>query len=242
MPLIRKSISIAPENVDVKAGIISGYFAAFGNVDAHGDRFMPGAFTKSIIERGVKGTGQIKHLLQHDTWRPMGVLTELKEDTFGLKFATKATIGIGYVDDTLRLYAAGVYNEHSVGFRIISEKFNDDDRANEIFEVKLWEGSTVTWGANDHTPFLGYKAVGDAYHLDSLIKRAGIAQNALKVGGLTDETYQGFELFLASIQSELQSIKYITAGSRSHHPKGPEQDDTTGSQFLKRLGMACSKS
>ena len=40
------------KDVDTKSRIVAGYFSAFNNVDSDGDLIKPGAFTKSINERG----------------------------------------------------------------------------------------------------------------------------------------------------------------------------------------------
>jgi hypothetical protein len=62
-----------------------------------------------------------------------------------------------YGADALKLYDSGVINEHSIGFNVIKESYDDQRKANRIQEVKLWEGSAVTWGANEFTPVISGK-------------------------------------------------------------------------------------
>ena len=45
-----KSLGMEVKDVDVKEGIVSGYFSAFGIVDSDGDIMMPGAFKRSISD------------------------------------------------------------------------------------------------------------------------------------------------------------------------------------------------
>ena len=70
-------------DLNVKQGIVTGYFSKFNNVDADGDIIRPGAFTKTIKENGPESSlPRIKHLLNHDPSLPLGVLTSLKEDGY----------------------------------------------------------------------------------------------------------------------------------------------------------------
>ena len=65
---------------------------------------------------------------------------------------SKSTLG----NDTLIQYQEGILaKEHSVGFNIIQRSESNPE---EITEIKLWEGSTVTFGANPNTPVIGIKA------------------------------------------------------------------------------------
>ena len=73
-------------------------------------------------------------------------MLEVSEDSKGLAF--KSTISqTSWGRDAIKLYADGVVDEHSVGFQTIKSVDRNDYR--EITEIKLWEGSTVTWGANE---------------------------------------------------------------------------------------------
>lgn len=184
------------KDVDTKSGIITGYFAAFDNIDSDGDVFVKGAFKKTIKERGPSGANRIMHLLQHDTWRPLGRPKVLREDSKGLYFETEIS-KTSYGEDAVKLYADGVFNEHSVGFNTINSEYLDEKGYNEIREVKLWEGSTVTWGANSQTPFTGFKQ-------EDLVKRIGMLQKALRNGTYTDNTFELLEIELEQIKSHLE--------------------------------------
>ncbi len=73
------------KDVDTKQGIVSGYFAAFGNKDSDGDIITPGAFTKTIAERGPDSQQlRIRHLQDHDYTKAVCRIQQLSEDTFGL--------------------------------------------------------------------------------------------------------------------------------------------------------------
>ena len=57
------------KGADEKKGIVEGYASIFGNIDSDKDMIMPGAFSKTITERGPgSAKPRIKHLWQHNSW------------------------------------------------------------------------------------------------------------------------------------------------------------------------------
>ncbi|MFM2423251.1 MAG: hypothetical protein RL291_1781, partial [Pseudomonadota bacterium] len=60
---------------------IEGYAALFNHPDLSNDIIAPGAFSRSLAEKGVHS---IKLLLHHDPKRPVGVWDEMREDHRGL--------------------------------------------------------------------------------------------------------------------------------------------------------------
>lgn len=149
-----KFVGQGVKDVDAKKGIISGYFSAFNIKDSDGDIIRPGAFKRSIDEWFPKG--RIKHLMNHDPSKPLGVLQVLKEDEYGLYYESKiGTHNLG--QDFLKMVESDLVKEHSIGFSVIREQKGQD--GNEMFDLKLYEGSSLTaWGANEYTPLLGMKS------------------------------------------------------------------------------------
>ena len=70
-----------------------------------------------------------------------------------------------------------------------------------IKEIKLWEGSAVTLGANSATPFLGFKS--ELKHLQD--KQSKILK-ALKDGTFTDDTFIMLEYALKQLMSEAYKL------------------------------------
>lgn len=294
------------QDVDVKKRIVTGYASKFGNIDLHGDMMMPGAFKKTLKERGVQGNNSIWFLHNHKTENPLGKPRVLKEDSFGLYFESgivDTTIGT----DVLKLYEEGLINEHSIGFSTIKESkvtksfsdypksvsdnakrgirlneengnkcatdvgkirgqqlangeavsldtvkrmysylsraktyYNPDDEtacgtisyllwgglpalswsedklkevensksANgdkghyEIQEVKLFEFSSVLWGANPDTPFLGLKGLDNS----QLVDRFDKLYKQLKSGTVSDETMQLLEIEYNFIKTQISQL------------------------------------
>lgn len=206
--MIQKDCKLSLDSIETKDNgsvTITGYFAAFDNLDSDGDIFQKGAFKKSVAEN----SGRIMHLLQHDPSKPIARPT-LSEDEKGLRFTSEITKGqmqVGYIADTVNLYKSGVFNEHSVGFQTINQK--SEGEANIITEVKLWEGSTVTWGANHATPL---ESIKNLKNPNDIIARLDVVSKALRTGGLTDETY-------ISLEREIEAIKALIEPRKHSEPQ-----------------------
>lgn len=183
------------KDVDVSQRKVSGYLSAFDNVDSDNDIIVKGAFSKSITERKNK----IFFLQQHDWSRPLGKFTTLVEDEKGLYFEAEI-VQTSYGIDQLKLYESGLVNEHSIGFQTIkADKAASGVRT--IKEVKLYEGSAVTLGANSNTPFTGFKS-----ELKNQTDTINKIVMLMKNGDLTDETFTQLEIALKMLQFEAYEI------------------------------------
>jgi HK97 family phage prohead protease len=186
------------KDVDAKTGTVTGYFSVFGNIDSDGDMIMPGAFLKTIKENGPEAKNRIVHLWQHNPSQPIGKPSLLKEDTYGLYFESKlADTSLG--KDTLKLYEAGIINEHSIGFNTVKKETKSDHTA--LLELKLWEGSSVTWGANEMARATGLKSLTPV----QLQEKKQTIYKALRNGSFEDGT---FELLIKQLEY-LDSIETI---------------------------------
>jgi HK97 family phage prohead protease len=193
-----KNYNATIKDLDVATGIVTGYFSQFNSIDLDGDVIMPGAFTKTIAERGPDSSKpEIAYLWQHDTTKPLGKLLVLREDNFGLYFEAKMS-DTTWGEDALKLYRDGVITQHSIGYQVIKSVETTMDMEEEveaIYEVKLWEGSAVTFGANPNTPFTGFKSVEEREdRIKTLVK-------AIKNGSYTDETFGLIEFELLKLVS-----------------------------------------
>ena len=149
------------KEIDVAGMKVSGYLAAFGNVDDAGDVLIKGCFAKSIQEHGPgsKSYRKIAYLYQHESDEPIGRFTMLTEDDFGLYFEAELD-EVDTAKDVAIQYQSGTLNQHSIGFRYLWDKIQYDEAMDSFIvkEVELFEGSVVTMGCNENTPFTGFKA------------------------------------------------------------------------------------
>jgi HK97 family phage prohead protease len=193
-----KNYNATIKDLDVATGIVTGYFSQFNSIDLDGDVIMPGAFTKTIAERGPDSSKpEIAYLWQHDTTKPLGKLLVLREDNFGLYFEAKMS-DTTWGEDALKLYRDGVITQHSIGYQVIKSvetQMDMEEEVEQIYEVKLWEGSAVTFGANPNTPFTGFKSLEEREdRIKTLVK-------AIKNGSYTDETFGLIEFELLKLVS-----------------------------------------
>ena len=186
-----KSISAAVKDIDTKNRIITGYLSNFGNKDHDGDIIVQGAFKRTIKSR----KSQIYFLNQHNWSEPHGKFKVLEEDEKGLYFESEPLLDTSYSNDVLKLYDAGVMNQHSIGFQVVKSDGEWGDRT--IQEIKLWEGSNVTLGANPETPFTGFKST-----LKEVEDHSKLIYKAIRNGDFTDETFMLLEFALKQLQRE----------------------------------------
>jgi HK97 family phage prohead protease len=165
------------------------------------------------------GRNRIMHLLQHNPLMPLGKPTELMEDAKGLRFTSKIT-ETSYGKDVIKLYAEGVFNEHSVGFEII--KADNKAGYREIREIKLWEGSTVTWGANPNTPIESMKSWDKPKSEEMLAKFCNILRN----GDLTDEGMIQLEIGLKQLENHLKALESVQIVESEETQFKSEEDPT----------------
>lgn len=181
-------------DVDRKGRQVSGYLADFDSLDRTGDIIVSGSFSKSLRER----KDSILFLNQHNWSQPHGFFAELREDTKGLFFVSNPLTGASYSNDAIELYDAGILTQHSIGFTPVKWDWDKDQEVRTLKEIKLFEGSNVTVGANPNTPYLGRKA-WSLQEINDQVKRI---TKALRQGNLQDETYLGLEIALKQLQSE----------------------------------------
>lgn len=153
--------------------------ASFNTVDDSGELILPGAFKKSIEERGPqsKTARKIVHVWCHDQTRPLGKIAVLREQTNGLYFESKL-FDNDEGNNALAMYLEGGINQHSIGFNYnevaIARRGSDlwnhvyelcknrkaMDTRDEVYilnELDLYEISSVCLGLNEFTNTLDIK-------------------------------------------------------------------------------------
>lgn len=128
-------------------GQIEGVASAFHVVDSDDDVIMPGAFEKSLKERGDK---PFPLLWQHDSKEPVGTF-RANENQTGLMLRGNLLVkDVAKAREARALAQAGALGGLSVGFMIKrAEPRSESNRGGlNIYEVDLWETSLVTFPAN----------------------------------------------------------------------------------------------
>jgi HK97 family phage prohead protease len=192
-----KFITGAVNDIDTSKRVVTGYLSKFGNIDLDNDIMDKGAFTKTLQER----KSNIFFLNQHNWSQPHGKFATLEVDEYGLKFESNPLPDTTYSNDTLKLYEAGIIKEHSVGFLTMKSEYIRETDKRVIKEVKLYEGSNVTLGANPDAIFTGLKS----FTKEDISEREKAILKAFRNGTFTDETFTLLEIALKQLQ--LQSYE-----------------------------------
>lgn len=185
--------------------IIKAVVNTYNYFDLDFDVLRMGASAKSIEQRGAKSNApdKILHALFHDLTRLPGksiVESERVVNGHEVLYAESRLADTIEGEETLIKYKDEIYNQHSIGFRFVQLEFieqeadgwdkfistliNPEDAEKvgfgfNVTEINLFEWSTVAFGANKLTPFLGTKTLNKKIQLqniyvkmDALIKKA----------------------------------------------------------------------
>lgn len=157
---------------DKDTGIVDAYVSVMGIIDEDipPDLIENGSYTKTIQEHGPAGANRIRVLHQHRWDDVVGVplvITEHSRDqlpsellekfpkaTGGLFTSTQFVLDVQRAREDFALYKAGAMSEWSVGIDVLQhemDKTEDGVTFRRIKEIRLWEYSPVTWGANQAT-------------------------------------------------------------------------------------------
>lgn len=193
-----KSISVddnSVKDIDEKKGRIVGYFSVFDNKDSDNDVITKGAYKKTLSENYRR----VKHLYQHDPFKPLSGTKQgqliVTEDNKGLHFDSTVS-QTSWGRDTVRLYVDGVVDEQSVGFQTVKSVEKSGYR--EITEIKLWEGSTVTWAANELAQTTAVKSIED---VDVLSKKMDAVMKSIRNGKYENEDiFDSLEYYFKQLQ------------------------------------------
>jgi HK97 family phage prohead protease len=135
--------TFALELKDVQAdGTFEGYASVFGNVDSYGDIVEPGAFKKTIADKG----GQVPILWQHDAYEPIGVSQSMSEDGKGLFTVGQCNLDVRRGFEAHSLMRQKAIKGLSIGYRTVKDAIDGSTR--RLKELDLWEYSPVTFAAN----------------------------------------------------------------------------------------------
>jgi len=160
----QKSFAFAIKEFDDANGIVRGYLSTFDNVDEGGDRVRPGAFKRTLQNKyEYKKANKKQYLMpvlwQHDTNNPIGGYTEAKEDNIGLYVELQLDLDIQKGREAYSGLKKGYIFQQSMGYDTIKADYVkvDGQTVRDLVEVRLWEGSIVTFPMNPEAVVTGVK-------------------------------------------------------------------------------------
>ncbi len=203
--------------VDDKPGMITGYGSVFGVKDSYGDVVAPGAFAVSLADWSTKGRMPAM-LWQHDPSEPVGVWTEMVEDSIGLRCTGQLLLSVPKGQEAYEHLKAGTVGGLSIGFQTVERTWNYEEETRTLNKVNLWEVSLVTFPANDMARVNGVKGAERFKSIrefeDFLRDEAGfsnsqakaIASRGFKAASDARDEPEG----LASVLAALRSVNAVT--------------------------------
>ncbi len=148
--LLRMAIkTVAPD------GSFTGSLAVYNNVDLGGDLIETGAFTKTIKEHG----DQVPLLWQHKPDMPIGMLT-LVDGPDALSVKGQLLMDLPAAKNAYLLIKARIVRGLSIGFDTVKDAV--DQGVRHLKEIRLWEGSIVTFPMNEMAQITSVKARKEA--------------------------------------------------------------------------------
>ena len=123
-------------------GTVEGYASLFGEVDQARDMVMPGAFTRTLAQRGLR---KIPMLFQHDPAEPVGIWLDLREDFRGLWARGRLIPDVARGRELMALVSEGAIDGLSIGYRTVRGQIDPKTRIRKLYQVDLWEISIVTF-------------------------------------------------------------------------------------------------
>jgi uncharacterized protein len=135
-------------------GVFEGLASTYGNIDLQGDVILPGAFSKSLGDRG----GEIPILWQHNSAEPIGIGT-LTDSAEGLRIRGELVLESNVAKAAYKFLKRGVIKGLSVGIDVLKYEIKNGIRY--LTELKLFEVSLVTSPANELAQVATVKAEPD---------------------------------------------------------------------------------
>jgi HK97 family phage prohead protease len=209
------------------AGLAEGQFEAyasiFGNVDSYGDVVQPGAFAGTLKTWADSGNF-LPVLFGHNMSDPdfnIGHVVEAVEDDRGLKVLGQLDLESPKGAQVHRMLKGKRISQMSFAYDVVRGSMGQLDGVDvyELHEVKIYEVSLVTIGANEETEILAVKTAAD------------ILTGGLKAGRVISAKN------LDSLRSARDSIDAVIAAADA----GEEQETASGNGAVKAEGAGSVK-
>jgi HK97 family phage prohead protease len=145
----------------LKEGEFVAYASVFNNIDSYGDVVMPGAFKNDLL-RWEKSGNAIPLLFGHNMADPdlnIGHVVSAEEDEIGLKVTAQLDLENPKAKQVYRMLKGRRIDQMSFAYDVTDGAKGQKDGIDvyEIRDLKLYEVSVVTVGANQETEILAVK-------------------------------------------------------------------------------------
>ena len=228
--------------IDIEDGVgyIEGYASVFGNVDHDGEVIEKGAFTKTLLE-GLPSR-RIKLVDFHNAWLDsdyiIGVVEEANEDEHGLWFKARFS-SVRRAQDVRTKIKEGILEALSIGYEVVKDRFDREAGIRYLTELKLFEISVVSWGANP------LATINNSKSFNSQLRR--LAWSALRMKNLNQVLKEGQVLSQNNVKlireaiADLQALLAVaepddsTQVNQEPPTKEPDKKDQNQQDITKEL-------
>lgn len=156
-------------------GTFEGYGACFNNLDGHGEIIAAGSFSQSLQNHRQKGTMPAM-LWQHQQDNPVGVFTDMREDSKGLHVVGQLAMKTAKGAEAFEFLKIRAVTGLSVGFCTKAETRDKKTGTRIINEVDLHEVSIVTFPANSEARIQTVKSISTIRDAESYLRDAGMSR------------------------------------------------------------------
>lgn len=207
--------------LDLKAtnddGSVEGYGSVFGVRDSYDDVIAAGAFQASLAAHKKAGTMPAM-LWQHDSDKPIGVWTEMVEDSKGLRIKGQLALETTLGKEAHALLKMGALNGLSIGFVSKQWAYDRDTDIRTLTEIDLWEVSLVTFPANGSARVTNVKSVDELMapkDAERALRDAGFSKSdatafvsrVMRMGQQRSESAQDIAKAMKAADQLLNSLK-----------------------------------
>lgn len=205
-------------------------FSKFNDFDSDDDYTEKTAFDKTMRESGPDGSNRIRHVWNHDRMNfPIGKPVRMWRDN-QYAYTESKLLDNQNANDAWDAYKQEAINEHSYWGKSYNTGINE--RGGKIIkEVKLYEVSTVLWGAQENAKLVSLIKSGEKPE-SWILGRINSLQSYVKKSNASDDFLEVLEIELEKTMDILNSLE---KSGRETPPAiiEPKQDEFSLSQLYK---------
>lgn len=161
-------------------GTFEGYGSVFNLTDFGGDIVAPGAFTDTLASQ--KATGRMPAMLwQHRPSEPIGIYTNMDEDSVGLKVKGKLAMKTARGAEAYELLKMGALSGMSIGYKSRDDSYDRVTGVRTLKKLDLFELSLVTFPMNDASRVSSVKSIETLVTLrdaEDYLRESGLSRAA----------------------------------------------------------------
>jgi HK97 family phage prohead protease len=202
--MFKSGINIVKDIDTAKKSVVFA-FSKLNDYDSDEDYTEKTAFDKTMKESGPDGSNRIRHVWNHDRKEmPIGRVTKMWRDN-EYAYTESKMLDNQKALDAWDAYKEGAINEHSYWGKSYNTGINEKG-GKIIKEVKLFEVSTVLWGAQEKAKLVELIKSGNAPE-PWLLDHITSLQSYVKKSNASDDFLEVLEIELEKAMDILNSLE-----------------------------------